>query len=165
MSIASSMSGALKFDGISSYSKSIYSNLYTVLNNIVGTAFDVDANNFYLPDPEGRVLGIAGGGRTLFDLVGSDTHSLISLEIAAHTHNLKLRRDEGSQNFAGYVPDEGFAAAFGRNTSNSDQSANTLLTDRGANSVSHTTESAGSGQAHNIVQKTVFIGQNLFIYF
>jgi len=165
MSIATSLTGALKFDGVSAYSKSIYSNLYTILSSIVGTAFDVDANNFYLPNPAGRVLGIAGFGRTLFDLVGSDTHALNSSEIAAHTHNLRLRRDEGSQNNTGFVPDEAFANAFGRNTSDNNQDAGTLLTDRSANTISHTTESAGSGQAHNIVQKTAYIAQNLFIYY
>lgn len=165
MSIASSLSGALKFDGVSSYSKTDYSSLYTILSNIVGTAFDVDADNFYLPDPAGRVLGVAGSGRTLFDLAGSDTHSLLVAEIPTHTHNLKLRRDEGSQVYTGFVPDENFANSFGRNTSNNNQDAGTLLTDRGPNAISHTTESVGSGQAHNIVQKTVYIAENLFIYY
>jgi hypothetical protein len=142
MSIASSVSGALKFDGVSSYSKTTYSSLYTILSNIVGTDFDVDANNFYLPDPAGRVLGIAGSSRTLFDLVGSDTHLLDILEMPEHKHDLNV-------------------------WSNSGNSFNVLIngSDGSAAVEDIAMYPAGGNQPHNIVQKTAYIAQNLFIYF
>lgn len=152
MSIASSLSGALKFDGVSSYSKSTYSSLYTILNNIIGSAFDVDANNFYLPDPAGRVLGVAGAGtgltaRTLFDIVGAENHILLINEIPSHTHPFALNSNGAS----GGGIRAGVSVPF--------------ITNDPPNLNAGPTYATGGGGSHNNMQPTFFAGNNLFIYF
>lgn len=151
MSIASSLSGALKFDGVSSYSKSTYSGLYTILNNIIGTAFDVDANNFYLPDPSGRVLGIAGSGtglsnRTLFQALGAELHHLSVNEMPNHGHSGSVSLPQGDQQY-------------------SNGGGNTLWGSSNNTSFGLSISSTGGNQPHNNMQPTFFAGKYLYIYF
>lgn len=157
MTIAESVTGALKFDGVSSYPKSgdyatLYSQIQTALLDFGGTGneFDVDNDNFYLPDPTGRVLGVAGAGRMLFDLVGSDTHILLIEEIPSHTHH---------QN--GY----GGSDIKSGNSSSSDVAVFNGDGKPSARSDLPYTDATGGGQAHSIVQKTGYFAKNLFIYY
>lgn len=151
ISLATSMIGALKFDGVSSYSKSIYSALYTLISNEVGTAFDVDANNFYLPDPSGRALAIAGQGsgltgRTLFQIFGAERHILSVNEMPSHGHSGSVALPRGDQSY-------------------NNGGGNTLWGGSNNRSFSLSIGNAGGGQSHNNMQPTFFAGKHLYIYF
>tara|TARA_Y200000002_G_scaffold382589_2_gene400220 strand:+ start:6588 stop:9074 length:2487 start_codon:yes stop_codon:yes gene_type:complete len=160
--VADTVSGCLKFDGVSLYSKSTYAELYAIINNLVGTAFD-NGDNFYLPDASGRVIGIVGTGagltaRNLFEITGAETNNIV----LSHTHDIKLAVSAGVDG-GGFVPNNETAHAFRQNTTGSDQNAGTLLTDRTPNQISHITEANSSDNEHSIVQPTMYAAQNLFI--
>ena len=151
MSIASNVSGAIACDG-SSYVKTDYSNLYALITAELGANALQDinnSNNFFLPNLEGRALGVAGGGRNLFDLIGSDTHTLTVNEIPSHKHDLTMI----------YHYPTGDGHGGGR----------IQLTDRSASSALNPGEmqmsNTGGGQAHNVVQKTGYIAKKIFIYY
>ena len=158
MSIANSISGTLKFDGVSSYSKTIYSTLYSILSSEVGNAFDLDANNFYLPDPSGRVVGVAGAGRALFNLIGSDTHTLTIDEMPTHTHGNNSSSNDGGYGLINI-------SSGGNNTTDGaldSTPGEPNLLSRPQPLVSYNT---GGGLPHNITQKTFYGAKNLFIYY
>lgn len=151
MSISSSITGAIACDG-SSYVKTDYSNLYALITTELGANALEDpsnSNNFILPDLQGRALGVAGGGRNLFDLVGSDTHTLTVNEIPSHKHDLTMT----------YHASSGGGHNGGR----------IQLTDRSPGSQLNPSEmqmsNTGGGQAHSIVQKTGYIAKKIFIYY
>ncbi len=151
ISLASSVTGALKFDGVSSYSKNTYSTLYTIINNLIGTAVDVDANNFYLPDPAGRVLGIAGQGtsltlRAVFSAVGAERHALGVNEMPSHGHSGTVFLPRGDVTY-------------------NNGSGNTLWGPSNTRPFSVSVGNTGGNQSHNNMQPTFFAGQNLFVYF
>lgn len=151
MSIASSVSWALKFDGVSSYSKTTYSALYALISAEVWTAYDVDSNNFYLPNASGRVLGIAWQGsgltfRSIFHSVWDETHTLSINEMPSHSHNYSrfYNRTEYASNFV--------------NTNESTWDETNQYSTR-------STTSTWWNQAHNNMQPTMFAWKHLFIYY
>lgn len=143
--IATSVTGAIACDG-SSYSKTTYSDLYALITAELGAnALEDSGNssNFVLPNLEGRVIGVAGGGRNLFDLVGSDTHTLSTNEIPSHSHGYSKGYFPGSA--SGSVTNAGAGYFWGYITS--------------------TTNNAGGGAAHSIAQKTSYIAKKIFIFY
>ena len=161
ITIATSVTGALACDG-SSYSKTTYSNLYSLITTELGAnALEDPANssNFILgADFVGRALGLIGGGRTLFEKAGSDTHVLIENEIPSHKHITGTKRIFDSTDgqygvaFQNQGPVQFPLLRFdidGANTANYDLDY---------------TSNTGGGQAHSSVQKTAHIGR-LFIYY
>tara|TARA_S200002703_G_scaffold157221_1_gene164551 strand:+ start:908 stop:1789 length:882 start_codon:yes stop_codon:yes gene_type:complete len=149
--IASNVTGAIAFDG-SSRLKSDYSALYTLITAELGAnALEdpSDSNNFILPDLAGRVIGVVGGGRSLFDLVGSDTHTLTVNELPAHKHDLTM--------------------IYHSSTGGGFNNGRIQLTDRTASTTPSPSEitmaNTGGDQAHNIVQKTAYIAKKVFIYY
>jgi microcystin-dependent protein len=62
---------------------------YADLFNLIGTTFgNGDGfNTFNVPNADGRVLGNVGGGRGNGESVGSETVTLASTNLPAHTHS------------------------------------------------------------------------------
>ena len=64
---------------------------YTFLFNVIGYQFGGSGGTFNLPDPAGRVPGIAGAGsgltvRDIGDSIGEETHVLDISEMPQHVH-------------------------------------------------------------------------------
>lgn len=169
-------SGWLVCDG-RAVSRSAFAELF----DIIGTRFGAGdgSTTFNLPDCRGRVAGGVGAGngltaRTMGAAVGTETHTLSSSEMPAHTH-------EGTTDVSGAHTHatnadgltNGLTVTDGNNTRiDVDQSAGELNLDAsaalsvgtaGTHAHTFTTGSAGSGAAHNNMQPTLFIG-NLLIY-
>lgn len=130
---------------------------------VIGTAFGSnDSETFKLPDSQGRVLGGIGSGsglttRNLGDKVGEETHTQTIAEMPSHNHTIN---------------DPGHAHSYVNNTN--DQGVNTLTTQNdaadnadlsgttGTSTTGITINNRGGGQAFNVMQPTIFIG-NVFI--
>ncbi len=156
MTIATSVTGALAVNG-SSYSKTTYSDLYALITGVLGANALEDSgnsNNFILgADFAGRVLGTIGGGRTLFEIAGSDTHTLTISEIPNHKHY-------GASLINSGATIHGVNDAITKDSDNNFEAGNSAE----GSEKHHATTKTGGGQAHSIVQKTVYIG-NLHIYY
>ena len=144
--VADSVQGCLKFDGVSLYSKNTYAQLYALINNLVGADYD-NGDNFYLPNPHGRVIGIAGAGagltaRNFFEIVGAEQHALSVDEIPSHNHTFYVG---GGDHAVDWYDGKGTTSGW-----------------HGGNWAT-TTFDTGGGQAHNNMQPTLFAAQNLFI--
>jgi microcystin-dependent protein len=159
MSIASSLTGALKFDGVSSYSKTTYSTLYALIASFVDTTFDVDANNFFLPDPADRVLGIAGSGKTLFSSLGADTIALLEANIPAHVHQQYTNDNVNDVNNVSSTTSPAWKRSAGVQSVNYETESGTGEATRGK------TSTVGSGTAFSIEQKSFIAAQYLYIYY
>jgi len=160
MSIASSLTGALKFDGVSSYSKSTYSTLYALISSLVGTTFDtVDANNFFLPDPADRVLGIAGAGKTLFSSLGADTIALLEPNIPAHFHQQYTNDNVNDVDNVTSTTSPAWKRSAGVQSVNYETESGVGEAVRGK------TSTVGSGTAFSIEQLTFIAAQYLYIYY
>lgn len=112
------------------------------LYNAIGNTYGGNDTVFNLPNPAGRVVGISGAGagltnRPMGTEVGTETHTLTTLQMPAHTHTY------GNESTTGVGGSGGSAA-----------SASETSTDTG---------STGGGQPHNNMQPTLFVG-NMFVY-
>jgi microcystin-dependent protein len=171
--------GWLKCDG-----RSLNKNTYSDLFSIIGYSFGGSGNTFSLPNPNGRVLGSTGSGsgltsRSMGDLSGSETHTLTESQMTEHTHTLS---NNGAHthtiNDSGHRHDVDIGSANDLSGSpNNDpvadgddfirsKTTNSSLTGISIDSGglhTHTASNTGSGEAFNIIQPTIFVG-NLFIY-
>ena len=182
---ASDFGGWLKCDG-----RSLSRTEYAELFEIIGTSFGSDnSQTFKLPDLRGRVMGAVGQGsgltnRAMGAAVGTETHTLASNEMPSHTHtgttssngaHTHTINDPGHTHTQTTINDDfnssgtsppGFTAdSAGSRTWSNINSATTGISvnSDGAHTHTFTTGSAGSGQAHNNMQPTAFVG-NVFIY-
>lgn len=141
--------GWLKCDG-REVSKTTYLDLF----NVISENFNVGSTSgstFNLPDARGCVLGAIGTGvvgpislspRGLGEKIGEENVTLTINQMPAHTHSV------------GSIPDgtQNIAALGGGDLTAADESRTTI-----------TSGSTGSGQSHNNMQPTLFIG-NVFIF-
>lgn len=146
-----------------------YADLFTALGTLYGTGDG--STTFNLPDLRGRVMGgkddmggsAAGrltGGAVLGASLGSQTHTLVTAEMPAHSHG-------GSTGVAGDHTHSGtLAISYGGSWPNSsgieegrgapDWQAGAM---GNAGSHSHSITSEGSGTAHNNVQPTFILNK------
>ena len=145
--------GWLKCDG-----RSLSRTTYAALFAIIGTSFgSINGSSFNLPDCRGRVLGTLGQGggltnRTLGTTVGAETHTLTTGEIPSHSH---------TSNASGGTL--GLMTSNGANTASGGLDFTTGEPNLYASPSALTINSTGDGDAHNIMQPTVFMG-HVYIY-
>lgn len=120
----------LDCDG-SQYARVDYPALYAVLN----ASYIVDADHFTVPNMVDRVPAGAGGTGAIGDLAGSETVTLDTTEIPAHTHTI--------QNAYGDDVVNGYLGAIGA----------LVITQ-----TEETTSSTGEGEAHENRQPTHYTG-------
>ena len=145
---ASAPTGFLLCDG-SAISRSTYSDLFSAISTTYGTGDG--SSTFNVPDLRGRVVAgqddmggssanrltdQTGGlnGDTLGDTGGSETHTLTTAQMPAHTHTVTAHENPG-----------------GTGDSNGSEGGDSSY-DR-----SSTTSSTGGGGAHNNVQPTIIL--------
>jgi microcystin-dependent protein len=179
--------GWLMCDG-RSLSRETHKDLYAVIGTTFGSA---DSESFKLPDFRGRALAMMGAGsnltsRALGASVGAETHTLVATEMPSHTHagttdasgaHAHALTDPGHTHTQTTFNDDynmtsGTPPAFGKDadstttvTFNNIGSSTTGVTvqTNGSHEHTFTTGSAGSGNAHNNMQPTMF-GGNVFMY-
>lgn len=147
---------------------------WLLLFDVIGYQFGGSGAQFRLPDPAGRVPGVAGSGtglttRAIGDSVGEETHVLTVAEMPAHNHggvtgstSIDLAQTSIVTNVTANTEvttaSAGLSSAYvtGINVTSVDPSITT-------NPHTHTITSQGGDVAHNNMQPTLFMG-NMFIY-
>lgn len=144
-----------------SVSRSTYSELFGVVGESFGTPDD--ELTFKLPDTRGRVIGAIGTGsgltaRNLGSKVGEERHTQTISEMPSHNHTIN---DPGhSHSYVNNTNDQGVNTLTTQDSSadNADLGATTSVSTTGI-----TINVNGGGQAFNVMQPTLFIG-NVFIF-
>jgi microcystin-dependent protein len=179
--------GWLKCDG-----RSLATNQFQFLFDVIGYSFGGSGSNFYLPDPRGCVPGFVGsndGGytgptgptnRLLGQVVGEEAHTLSIPEMPTHGHTGTTSNATTSITHNAPATDGNYglirvSASTGATTNNGTdldvtagepdvvtRPAALALTDPG-HVHNFTTTNTGGSNYHNNMQPTIFVG-SLFIY-
>ena len=138
---------------ICSAERTVSRTTYAALFAVIGTTYGAGdgSTTFNLPKAAGRAIGAAGSGsgltsRSVASATGTETHSNSLAETAPHNHDLKGTGSAGTPGTHAYLSN-----VLGKGT----WTGTTVTTISGIQSV-------GSGEAHQNMQPTLFLG-NLFI--
>lgn len=144
--------------------RSLSRTAYADLFNLIGTTYGSDdGNTFKIPDTRGRVIGSTGTGAGLTarangDKVGTETHTLSINQMPSHNHGVT---DPGhAHSYVNNINNQGTDNAFNSETAADEQD---LSATTGTSTTGITVNNAGGGEAFNIMQPTIFLG-NCFIY-
>lgn len=150
--------GYLLCDG-SQYSTTTYAELFTV----IGTMYcpgSCSMGMFAVPDLRGKIPAGQGGtalSGTIGSTVGAETHTLSSAEMPTHSHsgstNVFPDGNHAHEIYGSYSDGIGPSALRMGNTIDT----TVFSTFGGIHSHTFTTNSAGSGQAHNNIQPSLII--------
>jgi microcystin-dependent protein len=140
---------------------------YYFLWRVIGHSFGSNtSNDFFLPNPAGRVPGFIGTGssptltaRSLGDKLGAETHTLTIAEMPTHTHGISDPGHTHSYTTAGNTNTGFLAAEDGGDGVFENATGGTT----GSNVTGITASNAGGSNAHNNMQPTLFVG-SMFIY-
>ena len=175
--------GWLKCDG-----RSLATNQFQFLFDVIGYSFGGSGSNFYLPDPRGCVPGFVGSNdgvytgptgptnRLLGQVVGEEAHRLTIDQMPTHGHTGTTSNATTGITDSGHAHsylnhpsvNEGVGALASANVANETTQAQTTGTSS-ANIVdpghvhNFTTTNTGGSNYHNNMQPTIFVG-SLFIY-
>eukprot|EP00798_Chlamydomonas_sp_ICE-L_P029914 gene29914-biopygen11667 len=153
------------------------------LFDVVGTAFGGGGEDFKLPDFRSRVMGAVGPGggsltpRSLGEVVGDETHTLVESEMPSHVHSgttdavgehSHATNAVGGQGNAGLCVADGNGTIISTDSSTGELNVMTLPTALAVSSAGNhahafTSGSTGLGQAHNNMQPTLF-GGSVFVF-
>jgi microcystin-dependent protein len=156
---------------------------YADLFSVIGTAFgSASGTTFNLPNCRGRVVGTVGTGsgltaRSLGDVVGAETHTMTTNQMPSHSHtgttdssgtHTHTSNANGGQGGVGLVTADGSNTERDVDSSQGELNLWTLpqalvIDSSGAHTHTFTTGTTGNGQAFNIMQPTIFMG-NAFIF-
>jgi len=166
--------------------RAVYRDAYPALFITIGTSFGAGngTTTFNIPDGRSRVAGAVGQGfglssRAMGASIGEERHTLSYTEMPSHNHTGTTTTDgnhshgvtdpghahtqttiNDDYNSSGANP-PGFAAdSAGTKTWSNINSATTgvSIDDAGNHNHTFTTDSTGNGNAHNVMQPTLFIG-------
>jgi microcystin-dependent protein len=164
---SSAPSGYLFCDG-SSLLRASYADLFTAIGTTYGSA---DGTHFTLPDLRGRVIAgkeasatrltstyFGGDSTALGATGGSESHTLITAELASHSHT---------------ATDSGHTHTYTAHTNSTNSGASgsftyldtipgALSTTSGSGTANITVGNAGSGSAHKNVQPTIICNYIIF---
>lgn len=163
-------------------SRATYADLFTAL----GTTYGVGdgSTTFNLPDARGRVTagqddmggtsanrltGLSGGvdGDVLGAAGGAESHTLTTAQLAAHTHTGTTNSDGAHTHTLNYNGAHGSNSTNRANdprwswgdTDHTNTANNAVTQSSGAHTHAFTTDSSGSGSAHNNVQPTLILNK------
>lgn len=139
-----------------------YPSLFTAIGTTFGAA---DGTHFTLPDTRGRIpAGVDGGANRLTSSFfgstaalgatgGSESHTLTTPQLAAHTHSNTL--NDPGHNHSGALNTGAFFGSPGGATNVAGNA--TTVTGSSTTGVTITNANAGGGGAHNNVQPTIVL--------
>lgn len=152
--------------------RSLNRNTYAALFAIIGTNFgSASGSSFNLPDCRGRVLGGIGQGaglsnRTIGQSVGEETHTLTTSEMPSHNHGITDPQHAHNVSNTIVVNSQNTMTTSDNTDPGALDEINlqaTQVTTSSSSATGITINNAGGGNAHNIMQPTLFVG-NVFIF-
>lgn len=170
--------GSLKCDG-----RSLATNQFQFLFDVIGYSFGGSGSNFFLPDPRGCVPGFVGSNdgvytgptgptnRLLGQVVGEEAHRLTIDQMPTHGHTGTTSNASTSATLSGNVINNiptgssstSSYGGVGYIDVSSGSTTNTVTLNDPTHNHNFTTTNTGGSNYHNNMQPTIFVG-SLFMY-
>jgi microcystin-dependent protein len=150
--------GWLRCDG-----RALSTDEYRILFAVLGYRFGGSGNTFYLPDPQGRVLGCAGETWSIGDASGEETHILTTEELPPHNHDAAGTAPAGGSGYTTYIATgiTNQAAGTHAHTGVTDASGSHLHTGTTNAAGSHDhTASSGTEGSHSHTYTDAYFAEN-----